>query len=396
MISLESRANKCAFRAECVSPFIVMDVLEKAKEMEARGEQIIHLEIGEPDFDTPQPIKDAAVKAISGGDTHYTHSMGKAELREAVAGFYRRKYGAVISPEQVIITSGTSPGLLLIFSVLLERGDEVILSDPHYACYPNYIRYLEGSPVFVPVAEEDGFKYSPEEVEKIISRKTRAIMVNSPANPTGAVTTAQEYQALARISPYIVSDEVYSGLAYQEGREHSILEFSDRAFVINGFSKIYAMTGWRLGYLIAPPEYIRPMQKLQQNLFICASSFAQEAAIAALEQCDEHVAEMVGIYDQRRRYLLERLKKMGIAPKDEPTGAFYMLANVKAFSKDSYSLAFEILEEARVALSPGIDFGANCEGYLRISYANSLENIKEGMDRLEQFLEKKKSSGVAG
>ena len=388
MIFLNAR-RKCALRAEDVSPFIVMDVLEKAKEMEARGEHIVHLEIGEPDFDTPEPVKAAAIKALSQGDTHYTHSMGKIELREAIADFYKKKYGAVVSPDQVIVTSGTSPGLLLIFSVLLEKGDEIILSDPHYACYPNYIRYLEGKPVFVPVNEEDGFKYRTEEVKKYITDRTRAIMVNSPANPTGAVTTKQEYEALSGLGTFIVSDEVYSGLSY-EGREHSILEFSDQAFVINGFSKIYAMTGWRLGYLIAPLDFIRPMQKLQQNLFICASSFAQEAAIAALEQCDEYVNEMVSIYDKRRRYLLDRLRKMGLATVVEPTGAFYALANVKAISRDSYSLAFEILQKARVALSPGIDFGQHCEGYLRISYANSLENIQEGMDRLERFLQQKK------
>ena len=389
MIFLDKNRRTCALRAEDVSPFIVMDVLEKAKDMEARGEHIVHLEIGEPDFDTPEPVKAAAIKALSQGDTHYTHSMGKIELREAIADFYKKKYGAVVSPDQVIVTSGTSPGLLLIFSVLLEKGDEIILSDPHYACYPNYIRYLEGKPVFVPVNEEDGFKYRTEEVKKYITDRTRAIMVNSPANPTGAVTTKQEYEALSGLGTFIVSDEVYSGLSY-EGREHSILEFSDQAFVINGFSKIYAMTGWRLGYLIAPLDFIRPMQKLQQNLFICASSFAQEAAIAALEQCDEYVNEMVSIYDKRRRYLLDRLRKMGLATVVEPTGAFYALANVKAISRDSYSLAFEILQKARVALSPGIDFGQHCEGYLRISYANSLENIQEGMDRLERFLQQKK------
>jgi len=389
VIILESREDQCAFRAQDVTPFIVMDVLEKAQEMEARGEDVIHLEIGEPDFDTPEPIKVAAIQAMQAGDTHYTHSMGKLELREAIASHYRKRYGVVVSPDQIIVTSGTSPGLLLIFSVLLEKGDEVILPDPHYACYPNYIRYLEGRPVYVPVWEEHGFKYRSREVKNRMNSRTRAIMVNSPANPTGAVTTAQEYEALAQLGPFIVSDEVYSGLSY-EGREHSILEYTDRAFVINGFSKIYAMTGWRLGYLIAPRAFIRPMQKLQQNLFICASSFAQEAALAALQQCDGHVAEMVHTYNRRRRYLWGRLQAMGIAPKVEPTGAFYMLANLKAYAQDSYALAFEILEKARVALTPGIDFGEHCEGYLRISYANSLENIKEGMDRLEQYLEQKK------
>ncbi|NLK51942.1 MAG: pyridoxal phosphate-dependent aminotransferase [Syntrophomonadaceae bacterium] len=371
-------------RTQQISPFIVMEVLEKAQQLEAQGEHIIHLEIGEPDFPTPQPIKEAAAHALMNGDTHYTHSLGKIALREAIAEHYFKKYRVHISPEQIIVTSGTSPGMLLAFSVLLEQGEEIILSDPYYACYPNFIRYLEGKPVFVKVTEEDGFKYRPEEIKKRISPLTRAIMVNSPANPTGTVYSARDFQALAALDQPIISDEIYNGLIY-EGEEHSVLEFTDRAFVINGFSKLYAMTGWRLGYVIAPREYIRTMQIIQQNLFICAPSFVQTAAITALKDCEKEVAEMVNIYDQRRRYLLQRLKKMGIATLVDPTGAFYALAKVKQYSSDSYALAFEILEKAKVAVTPGIDFGSSCEGYLRISYANSLEKIKEGLDRLERF-----------
>ncbi|CEP67772.1 Pyridoxal phosphate-dependent transferase [Moorella glycerini] len=386
---MPDREKDIAARAREMPPFIVMDILEKAKEMEARGENIIHLEIGEPDFDTPEPIKEAARRALRDGDTHYTHSLGKPKLREEIARYYLRKYGVSISPDQIIVTSGTSPAMLLTFGVLLEQGDEVILPDPHYACYPNFIRYHGGRPVFVPVKEEDGFKYRLPAVQASLGPRTRAIMVNSPANPTGAVFTAAELEALAGLEPYIIADEIYHGLVY-EGREHTILEFTDRAFVINGFSKLYAMTGWRLGYVIAPPELVRPLQKLQQNLFICAGSFVQAAGIAALRECDEHVAHMVATYDERRRYLLSRLKTMGLATRVEPTGAFYALANVKKYTGDSYSFAFEILEKARVAVTPGIDFGRNCEGYLRISYANSLENIKEGLDRLVRFLAGKK------
>ncbi|MEW6425516.1 MAG: pyridoxal phosphate-dependent aminotransferase [Bacillota bacterium] len=363
-----------------------MDVLERAQSMEARGEQIIHLEIGEPDFDTPQPVKEAAARALTDGDTHYTHSLGKPALRYEIADYYWKRYKVRISPEQIVVTSGTSPGMLLVFSVLIEKGEEVILPDPHYACYPNFVRYLEGRPVFVPLREEDGFKYRVEEIKKHVTPLTRAIMVNSPANPTGAVFTAQELKELAGLDQLIIADEIYHGLVY-EGEEHTILEFTDRAFVINGFSKLYAMTGWRLGYVIAPPEFVRPMQKLQQNLFICAPSFVQAAGIAALRDCAGHVAEMVAVYDRRRRYLLERLKKMGIATRVDPTGAFYALANVQKYTSDSYSFAFAVLEKAGVAVTPGIDFGRNCEGYLRLSYANSLENIKEGLDRLERFLD---------
>ncbi|MCX5779466.1 MAG: aminotransferase class I/II-fold pyridoxal phosphate-dependent enzyme, partial [Firmicutes bacterium] len=191
---------------------------------------------------------------------------------------------------------------------------------------------------------------------------------------------------VADLDQMVISDEIYNGLIYA-GEEHSILEFTDRAFVINGFSKLYAMTGYRLGYVIAPREYIRAMQIMQQNFFICASSFAQEGGIAALRECEPDVQKMLGIYNQRRLYLLERLKIMGIATRHDPNGAFYALANVKNYTRDSYSFAFEILAKAKVAVTPGIDFGSNCEGYIRFSYANSLENIQEGLDRLERFLQ---------
>lgn len=372
-------------RAQQLSPFIVMEVLEKAQAMAAQGEDIIHLEVGEPDFATPEPVKEAALKAMKDDDTHYTHSLGKITLREEIARYYWRKYGVEISPEQVIITSGTSPGMLLVFSALLEKGEEIILPDPYYACYPNFIRYVDGQPVFVPVNEEDGFKYRPEDIKRYLTPLTRAIMVNSPGNPTGEVFSSGDLKNLAALDQMIISDEIYNGLIY-EGEEHSILEFTDRAFVINGFSKLYAMTGWRLGYVIAPREYIRAMQIMQQNFFICASSFAQEGGIAALSDCDKEVQEMLGIYNERRQYLLKRLKQMGIATRHDPSGAFYALANVKEYTGDSYRLAFEILEHAKVAVTPGIDFGANCEGYIRFSYANSLSNIEEGLNRLEAFL----------
>jgi len=376
-------------RTEQLSPFIVMEVLEKAQAMMAQGEDIIHLEVGEPDFPTPEPVKEVTLQAIKDDDTHYTHSLGKLGLREEICRYYWKKYRVEISPEQVIVTSGTSPGMLMIFSVLLEKGEEIILPNPYYACYPNFIRYVDGQPVFIPVSEEDGFKYRPEEIKKHLNPLTRAIMVNSPSNPTGVVLGADDLKALANLDQMIISDEIYNGLIY-EGEEHSILEFTDRAFVINGFSKLYAMTGWRLGYVIAPREYIRAMQIMQQNFFICASSFAQEGGIAALRDCDREVQEMCNIYNERRLYLLGRLKQMGIATRHDPSGAFYALANVKKYTDDSYKFAFEILENAKVAVTPGIDFGSNCEGYIRFSYANSLDNIKEGLNRLEAFLQSRK------
>lgn len=376
-------------KAKEIPPFIVMDVLEKAQELERNGEHIIHLEVGEPDFDTPECIKEACYRAICEGKTHYTHSLGLIELREAIAENYREKYKVKISPEQILIASGTSPVMLLLFAALLEPNDEVILSNPYYPCYPNIIHFVDGIPVFVKVLEEEGFQYLPEMIEEKLNPKVKGIMINSPSNPTGNVMPPKRMKAIAKLSPYIVSDEIYHGLVYEE-EAHSILEFTDRAFVINGFSKLYAMTGWRLGYLIAPREFIRPMQKIQQNLFISASSFAQWGALAGLKEGEKDVQKMRETYNQRRRFLIPRLREMGFGITVEPTGAFYVLANAKRFSGDSYRFAFDILNEARVGVAPGIDFGSNAEGYIRFSYANSLENIKEGMNRLERYLERYK------
>jgi len=374
-----------AKRAQEMKSFIVMDVLDRACAMECEGIHIVHLEVGEPDFDTPSCVKEAACKALEEGQTHYTHSLGDLRLREAICKYYFDRYNVSVHPDQVVITSGTSPAMLLLFSALLEKGDEVIISDPHYACYPNFIRFVEGVPVSVPVYEEDGFQYRPEAIQERITNRTKAIFINSPSNPTGNLLSESRMRAIAEFSPYIISDEIYHGLVY-EGKEHSILEFTDRAFVLNGFSKLYAMTGLRLGYLIAPVPFVRPIQKMQQNFFISANSVVQLAGIAALEQAGEDVARMKRIYNERREYVIKRLKEIGFGITVEPTGAFYVFANARHISPDSYRLAFDILEKAHVGVTPGIDFGDNGEGYLRFSYANSLENIAEGLARIEHYL----------
>jgi aspartate/methionine/tyrosine aminotransferase len=358
--------------------------------MEREGAHIIHLEVGEPDFDTPDCVKEAACRALEDGHTHYTHSLGLFELREAICESYASTYGVAIDPDQVIVTSGSSPAIFLVFSALLDPGDEVIISDPHYACYPNFIKFVQGRPVAIPVYEEDGFQYRPESIKEKLTTKTRAIFINSPSNPTGNLLSADRMQQITALAqcercPYIVSDEIYHGLVY-EGKERSILEFTDHAFVFNGFSKLYAMTGLRLGYVIAPRPFVRPMQKLHQNFFISANAMVQHAGIAALKKADRDVARMKKIYDERRRFMISRLKEIGFGITVEPTGAFYVFANARHIAGDSYKLAFDILEKARVGVAPGIDFGPNGEGYLRFSYANSLENIKEGMDRLEKYL----------
>jgi aspartate/methionine/tyrosine aminotransferase len=330
-------------------------------------------------------VKEAACQALNEGHTHYTHSLGILELREAICRHYLKTYNVFISPDQIVVTSGTSPAMFLLFAALVEAGDEVIISDPRYACYPSFIRFVQGVPVTVPVYEEDGFQYRPESIAARITPQTRAIMINSPSNPTGNLLSESRMREIARFSPYIVSDEIYHGLVY-EGQEHSILEFTDRAFVLNGFSKLYAMTGLRLGYLIAPPPFVRPIQKIQQNFFISANSVIQVAGIAALEKTEADVARMKRLYDERRRYMIKRLKELGLGITVEPTGAFYVFANARHVSNDSYKLAFDVLEKAHVGVTPGIDFGQNGEGYLRFSYANSLENIAEGLNRIEHYL----------
>jgi (5-formylfuran-3-yl)methyl phosphate transaminase len=373
-------------KAQDIRPFLVMDVLERAQTIERETSvQVVHLEVGEPDFDTPPAIVDAATRAMRDGDTHYTHSLGLLELREAIAECYHAQYRVSVSPEQIIVTSGSSPAILLVLAALLDPGDEVILSDPRYACYANFIRLCDGVTADVAVDEAEGFQYTAEKVRPHLTPCTKAILINSPANPTGTLLAPVEMAHIAELGLPVISDEIYHGLVY-EGRAHSILEYTDQAFVLNGFSKLFAMTGWRLGYVIAPPSFVRPMQKIQQNLFISAGAFVQRAGIAALQQALPDARRMVETYNQRRRAMLAGLRDIGFGIPHDPTGAFYVFADATRFGRESYALAFDILEQAKVAVAPGIDFGSNGEGYLRFSYANSLENIHEGLRRLRQYL----------
>lgn len=376
---------------DTINPFIVMEVLEKATEMEKKGKHIIHLEVGEPDFDIPEKIISASDKAIRNGNTHYTHSLGDIDLRRSIATHYKKEYNVIVNPQNVIITSGSSPAILLILSALLEPNDEVIVSNPGYACYPNFIKYLRGKVIDVPVYAENGFQYSPKEIAKKITSRTKAIIINSPMNPTGNLLSPEVINEISKLGPLVISDEIYHGLVY-ESKPHSILEYNERAFVVNGFSKAYAMTGLRLGYCICPDEFIRPIQKLQQNLFICASSVAQKCGITALEECSSDLKLMNSTYNKRRLFLIKRLKQLGFEIPVEPTGAFYLFVNSNHLSTNSYELAFDILDKAHVGVTPGIDFGSNGEGYLRFSYANSIENIEEGMKRLEKYILKYKSN----
>ena len=375
-------------RSDEIPPFLVMDVLERAMDMSASGQKIIHLEVGEPDFDTPANIVDAGIEALRAGKTHYTPSVGIPELRFAVAKSYQRNYGVDVDPKCVVITSGSSPAIFLALSALVDSGSEIILSDPHYACYPNFVSFLEGIPIFICASPDSGFQMNPHDVAKATTAKTRAILINSPSNPTGIVMESEQMHSLARMGIPIISDEIYHGLVY-EGHEHSILEFTNSAFVVNGFSKLYAMTGWRLGYLICPPKYVRPIQKMIQNFFISPADFVQWAGVEALTNTSESTLQMKRIFNERRIAMIQKLKHIGFDIRVDPTAAFYVLADARKFSSDSYTFAFEILEETGVGVAPGIDFGKNAEGFIRFSYTNSLENIMTALDRIELYLNRR-------
>lgn len=371
-----------------IEPFLAMEIFERAVTLERQGRSIIRLEVGEPDFKTPKVIQEAGIRAIRDGHTRYTHSLGHRELREEIAAWYWKQYRVEVDPSNIVVTLGSSAAMVLTFAALLNPGEEVVVTDPCYACYPKFIQAFDGVPIRDRVFEEDGFQYRPEGVRAAFSDRTRAVLLNSPSNPTGTVTTRKRLLEITEVingRVPIVSDEIYHGLVY-EGRAHSILEFTRNAIVINGFSKLFSMTGWRLGYAIFPESMIRSIQKLQQNLFISAPDFAQFAGIAALRDAGPDVERMVQKYDQRRRFVLDRLNKMGLGVAVEPTGAFYVFINVKSLSDSVLDLSFRILDDAGVALTPGVDFGPNGEGFIRICYANSLENLEEGMNRLERFI----------
>ncbi len=376
-------------------PFLVMDVLDRAKVLQREGRSVIHLEVGEPDFDTPEVVREAGMRAIRDGRTHYTHSLGHPELREAITDWMQRRYGVTVSPERVIITLGSSGAMVLLFLAMLDPGDRVLMTDPCYACYPNFVRSCHAESVRLPVGEAEGFQFDLAQVEEQVAQGARAILLNSPANPTGILTSPERLRGLAELARgrvQIVSDEIYHGLTYGDPA-HSVLEFAPDAVVISGFSKLFAMTGWRLGYAIVPEYLLRPMQKLQQNLFVSPSDFPQFAGIAALTRADADIERMRRCYDERRRLVLRKLQEMGLKILVEPTGAFYVFFNVSRYTDDVLAFAYEILERTGVALTPGVDFGPHGEGFLRLSYANSLENLEEGLDRLARFLAEQPAAG---
>lgn len=373
-------------RARDVTPFIAMDVLERANELE----DVIHLEVGEPDFEPPDRVFETAIESLRAGNTDYTAARGKPKLRRAIAAHYDREYGVDVDPDRIVVTPGTSPGLFLALSALVDPGEEVVLTDPHYACYPNFVRTVGGEIETVPLRAEDGFRPRVADFEAAIDDSTRALLLNSPANPTGAVLDGDTLAGLAAAAEATdtvpVVDEVYHGLSY-DAEEHTILEYTDDAFALNGFSKRFAMTGWRLGWIVVPPGYVEAVNRLAQNVLICAPNFVQDAGVAALETPPERLAEIRETYRKRRDLLLEAVTDWGLDLGYTPQGAYYLLVDVSDLPGDPVEIADLLLEEAGVAVTPGVDFGEGAADYIRLSYATDLEAIEEAIDRIEAVLE---------
>lgn len=374
-----------------IAPFYVMEILARARALEVLGRSIIHMEIGEPDFPTPQPIVDAGVKALQRGDTFYTPALGLPALREAIAGFYRERHGVDVAAQRIVVTPGSSGALLLAMGVLVDPGDEVLMADPGYPCNRHFVRFCEGRAVGVPVGPESGYQLTPELIAAHWTPRTVAVMLASPSNPTGTLVAPETLRAIADMvqarGARLIVDEIYHGLVY-EGAAGTALAASDQVFVVNSFSKYFGMTGWRLGWLVAPESYVPHIDKLAQNLFLAASTPAQHAALAAFAPDTQAILEQRRReFQARRDYLLPALTELGFDIPVRPQGAFYLYAGCARFSGDSRAFARELLEQAGVAITPGLDFGGNQpQAHVRFAYTTTLENLKEGVRRLRDFL----------
>jgi aspartate/methionine/tyrosine aminotransferase len=314
------------------------------------------------------------------------------DLREEIARYYARRYGVSVDPDRVLVTAGTSGAMVLLMALLLDAGDEMLLPNPGYSCYANFVQAFHGVPRFFEVRATDAFRYDPQRIRLALTPRTKAVLVNSPSNPTAAIQDAETLQRIAALDLAVVSDEIYHGLEYGDDaagaapRATSLLEVTQDGFVIDGLSKRYAMTGLRIGWLVSPPAFVEPLQRLQQNLYVCTSSVAQHAALAALREGDADVARMLEEYRRRRKVLVDGLRRLGFGLPCEPMGAYYVFADARHLDGDSLRLARRILSEAHVGVTPGIDFGSAAEGCLRFSFANSVENIEEALRRLERWL----------
>ena len=378
-------------RSRAIEPFHVMALLARANELQAAGHDVIHLEIGEPDFSTAEPIVRAGQAALAAGHTRYTAARGLPALREALAGFYARRYGVDIDPARILITPGGSGALLLAAALLVDPGKHWLLADPGYPCNRHFLRLVEGAAQLVPVGAESRYQLNPELVARHWDRDSVGALLASPANPTGTVLSREELAGLSAAlrarGGHLVVDEIYHGLTY--GREApSVLEVDDEAFVLNSFSKYFGMTGWRLGWLVAPHKAVPELEKLAQNLYISAPTIAQHAALACFEEETLAILEARRAeFARRRDYLLPALRELGFGIAVEPEGAFYLYADIAAFGGDSYALCQHLLETEHVAITPGLDFGRHQAGrHVRFAYTQSLPRLEQAVERIARGL----------
>ena len=382
---------KLASRMKDIAPFHVMELMAKAAALEAAGRSVIHFEVGEPDFATAEPILVAGQEFLRGGHVHYTAALGLPQLREAISGFYRQRYGLDVPSSRIVVTAGASGALLLALGVLVDPGDEWLLPDPGYPCNRHFLRLLEGTPVSLPVNADSDFQPTADALASAWGRNTRGLLVASPANPTGAVIPqlrlAELSAAIADRGGNLVVDEIYHGLTYGFEAD-TALALDNEVFVINSFSKYFGMTGWRLGWLVAPERHVREIEKLAQNLYIAPSTLAQHAALAAF-----HPAT-IAIFEHRRRefqarrdLMLPGLERLGFGVAAQPRGAFYIYADSSQLGPDSRILAERLLADAGVAATPGLDFGSNePRRHMRFAYTVEQARIAEGLARMEKLL----------
>ena len=376
---------------ERIVPFYVLDLLARAKELEAEGRSVIHMEVGEPDFITPEPVIEAGKNALYAGYTGYTAATGIPELRRAISDHYARLFSIRVDPARILVTPGSSGALQLVMSVLIDPGQEVLMTDPGYPCNKNFVELVSGTPVGLPVDADTNYQLNSDLIEHNWSEKTRAVMVATPSNPTGTVVEREE---MARICTtvkqrggHLIVDEIYQGLVYGENT-YSALELADDIFVINSFSKYFGMTGWRLGWVVAPEDYVESLDTLAQNLFLSCASMSQYAALEAFSpECLEVLEQRREEFRRRRDFLLPALQEIGFRIPVTPQGAFYLYADSSRLTDDSFSFAYELLEAQGVAITPGKDFGFHKpEHHVRFAYTNSIENMAEGVRRIKEFL----------
>jgi aspartate/methionine/tyrosine aminotransferase len=377
-----------------IDPFLVMDVQDRAFELEANGRRVIHMEIGQPDFPAPPQVAAAAIEAIRTRRLGYTPSTGIPQLREAISDYYRRHLGISVAPSRIVVTAGASGGFLLLLGALLNPGDEVLMADPCYPCNRNFVRLFGGIPGMIPVDEKQLYQPKNSDICARWADRTRGVLIATPSNPTGSVIPEEELRGIiesARArSGFVIVDEIYQGLAYDESARPSALTLAEDVFVVNSFSKYFNMTGWRLGWVVAPASHVREIEKLAQNMFICPSAPAQYGALAAFQPDTLAVLEDRRLEFQRRRdYLVPALRELGFRIPIIPKGAFYVYAGCENFAADSSEFALRVLHEAGVAIAPGVDFGANqARRHVRFAYTRAIEDLQEGVKSIERMLRK--------